>query len=115
MANHFRLTLEPRPPAASVIALLRRYTGRSIAELREAAAGRAPFINAEPHHNQYTEFIETVSRLLDELEAQGIAYRVELDGRPETPELLRNTFRRWHDIGRELEAYDNLRFDNEPD
>ena len=61
-------------------------------------------------------YTEPLSRAnVAELEAQGLAYRVELDGRPETPQLLRNTFQRWHDLGRELEAYDERRGGGEPD
>jgi len=58
-----------------------------------------PLLDETPHHNQYTEFVLRTARLLDDLESSGVPYRVEVDGIPESPQYLRNMFRRWHEIG----------------
>jgi len=99
MSDHFRLSLATTEVAAPLIALLRRHTGKPISELYQAIANRQPFLDETPLHNQYSEFIERVTELLDDLEAEGIRYLVEVDGVPESPEYLRNVFQQWHDIG----------------
>ena len=101
MPNHFRLSLETTEVTAPLIALLRRHTGKPISELSQAIKQQQPFLDESPHHNQYSEFIEQVTKLLDDLEAQGIRYLVEMNGSPESPQYLRNVFQLWHDIGEE--------------
>ena len=78
MAEHFRLTLETTDATIAVIALLRRHTGKPISDLRHAIANRKPFLDEVPHHNQYSEFITRLTPLLDDLEAEGISFRVEV-------------------------------------
>ncbi|MCA9113184.1 MAG: hypothetical protein KDA52_24745 [Planctomycetaceae bacterium] len=108
MAEHFRLFLETNKATAPVIALLRRHTGKPLSELRNAVSNRQPFIDETPHHNQYSEFITCVTALLDDLEAAGISYLVEVDGASESAQYLRNVFQRWHDIGIETEHMSDL-------
>jgi hypothetical protein len=107
VASHFRLSLETTEPAAPLIALLRRHTGKTISELCEAVAAGRPFLDEAPHHNRYSEFIARVTELLDELDARGIGWGVEVDGARESPQYLRNVFARWHEIGRQLREYDD--------
>ena len=108
MPHHFRLSLEMTDATASLIALLRRHTGKPISDLRQAIANRQPFLDERPHHNQYSEFIKRDIDLLDGLEAEGIRYLVEVDGSPESPQYLRNVFQRWHDIGLETRRMTDL-------
>ena len=108
MAGHFRLSLETIEATAPVIALLRRHTGKPISDLRQAVSNRQPFLDETPHHNQYSEFITRITALLDDLEAKGIPYLVEVDGASESPQYLRNVFQRWHDIGIETERMSDL-------
>ena len=98
MPSHFRLALAGAVATPSLIALLRQHTGKSISELRQAIATQRPFLDETPHHNQYSEFIARATRLLDELDAEGIKYVVEVDGSPESPQYIRNTFQRWNEI-----------------
>jgi|WetSurMetagenome_2_1015567.scaffolds.fasta_scaffold07334_7 hypothetical protein len=98
MTGHFRLFLDTTSPTAPLIALLRRHTGKALGELRHAIAGRQPFLDETPHHNRYSAFISQVTGLLNDLEAQGIPYLVEVNGLPEGPQYLRNVFRQWRDL-----------------
>ena len=82
-----------------MLAILRSHLGAPISDLRKAITNRQPFLDEKPHHNQYTEFVERVATLLDDLDTEGIRYLVEIDGSPESPEYLRNVFQEWHDIG----------------
>lgn len=108
MAERFRLSLETTGATARVIALLRRHTGKRISDLRQAVSNGQPFLDETPHHNQYSEFITRVTALLDDLEAEGISYLVEVDGASESPQYLRNVFQRWHDISIETEHMSDL-------
>jgi len=108
MADHVRLSLKTTAATAPSIALLRRHTTKPISELRQAVTKRQPFLSETPHHNHYTEFITRITALVDELEAQGIPYLVEVDGAQESPQYLRNIFQRWHDIGIETERMTDL-------
>ncbi|MGC3971403.1 MAG: hypothetical protein QM775_29910 [Pirellulales bacterium] len=108
MSDHFRLFLETTQATAPLIALLRRHTGKPVSDLRYAITNRQPFLDEEPHHNRYSEFIERVTELLNDLEAEGVRYLVEVDGLPETTQYLRNTFQRWHDIGVQTQQMTDL-------
>src|SRR5262245_52793127 len=106
MADHCRLRLETREPTAALIALLRRHTGKAMNELRQAVLAQQPFLDERPHHNEYSDFCTRVTDLLNDLEAQGIRYAVEVDGKKVSPQHLRNLFQQWHDIGVEVEWTD---------
>lgn len=97
MATRFRLTLESNEATLAVIALLRRHTAKSYSELRAAVVNRKPILDEAPHHNVYSEFITRVTNLVDDLEASGFYYRVEVDGVSESPQYLRNLFQGWQD------------------
>jgi hypothetical protein len=99
MPTHFRISLAPNEATAQVIAIVRRHTGMSISDIRLRILDGQPIIDDSPHHNEYSEFIGNLTHLLDELEANGKRYVVEMDGIRESPEYLRNTFQRWCDIG----------------
>ena len=94
MASHFRLFLETMEPTAPVIALLRRHTGKGMSELRQAITTHQPFLDETPHHNEYSEFCTRVAELLNEFEARGIRYIVEVDGVRESPRYLQSLFQR---------------------
>lgn len=98
MPSHFCITLQATSAPASLISLLRRHTGISIADVRQAISKRKPILDEMPHHNQYSAFITRVTELLDALDAQNIAYRVTVDGATESRDYLRNAFQSWHDI-----------------
>jgi hypothetical protein len=108
MADHFGLTLETTEAKAPLLALLRRHLNKPIADLRNAIMNRQPFLDETPHHNQYSEFVARVTRLLNDLDANGVRYGVEIDGAIESPQHLRNVFQRWHDIGLETERASDL-------
>jgi hypothetical protein len=108
MPYHLRLLLETMEATTPLIGLLRRHTGKPISELRTAITTRQPFLDEPPHHNQYSEFIARVTRLLDDLEGKGIRYLVEVDGSPESSLYLRNVFRQWHDIRAEVSRMTDL-------
>ena len=108
MAEHFRLSLTTVTPSAPLIALLRRHTGKPLSHLREAIVTRQPFLDETPHHNEYSDFIVRITKMLDDLEVAGIAFQVEVDGVPQSPQYLRNVFQQWHDIGVQTEYMDDL-------
>lgn len=112
MPSHFCIRLGAREPSALLIALLRRHTDKTIAQLRDAIIQQKPIIDEQPHHNGYSAFIEALTNLLNELEARGFEYLVELDGRSKSPEYLRNVFNRWHKIGKQLKEEDDLASDD---
>jgi len=99
MPTHFRISLESNEATAQVIAVVRRHTGMSISDVRSRILVGQPIIDESPHHNEYSEFIETLTHLLDELEANEKRYVVEIDEVRESPKYLRNTFQRWRDTG----------------
>jgi len=98
MASHFRLTLKTTKATAPIIALLRRHTGKSMSDLRNAITTQQPFLDATPDQNDYEEFATSVVALLDNLEAEDIQYLVEVDGSPESLQHLRNIFQQGHEI-----------------
>lgn len=109
MADHIRVFLETREPTAELIGLLRRHTGKGVNDLRQAIVTQQPILDEKPHHNEYTEFCTRTTELLDELEARGIRYAVELDGVGESPQDLRNEFQRWRNLGVQIEWADVLK------
>src|SRR5262245_43240279 len=109
MADHCRLRLETREPTAALIALLRRHTGKAMNELGQAILAQHPFLDETPHHNEYSDFCTRVTDLLNDLEARGFRYAVEVDGKKVSPQDLRNLFQQWHDIGVEIEWTDVLK------
>jgi hypothetical protein len=108
MPYHFRLYLATTEATASLIPLLRRHTGRPISDLRNAITNQKPFLDEKPLHNQYSEFIDRVVSMLDDLESEGVRYLVEVDGSPECPQYLRNLFQRWHDIGEQTQRITDI-------
>lgn len=108
MPGHFRLFLKTTEPTAPLIALLRRHIGKPTSDLRQAITNRQPFLDDRPHHNQYDQFIERVTELLDELEAGGVSYQVEIDGSLKTPQYLRNVFKQRHEIGEQTKRMTDL-------
>jgi hypothetical protein len=109
MADHFRLRLETREPTAALIALLRRHTGKATNEVRQAILAQQPFLDERPHHNEYSDFCTRVTDLLNDLEARGIRYAVEVDGKRVSPQHLLNLFQQWRDIGVEIDWTDVLK------
>lgn len=108
MPQRIELCLVATDANVAVIQLLRRHTDKTISELRTAVQGRRPIIDESPHHNQYDAFIDRVVPLLDELDANAIAYCVRIDGQDEESTYLRNTFQRWSDITAEDEYMSDL-------
>lgn len=108
MADHFRLYLETTEATAPLIAILRRHTGKSMSDLRQAITTRQPILDERPHQNQYSMFIETFTKLLNDLESDGIPYRIEVDGSPESHQYVRNVFQRWNEIGQHNRWMDDL-------
>ncbi len=98
MPRHFRLTLKSNKATAPLMALLRHNLGKGTSALAQAITSQQPILDETPHHNRYSEFIATVTKLLDDLEAEGVPYLVEVDGAPVSPQYLRNVFHQWHDI-----------------
>lgn len=90
MASHVRLFLETREPTAPLIALLRRYTGKGMNDLRQAIMARQPFLDMAPHERQHSDVCKRIAEMLDELEARGVRYAAEVDGVRRDPQHLRN-------------------------
>jgi hypothetical protein len=90
MPRHLRLTLDTGDATATLISMVRRFTGKPISEIRQAILGRGPIWEASPHHNEYSEVVPRFLAFLDDLEAAGATYVLEIDGRPEPTQYLRN-------------------------
>lgn len=108
MADQFRLTLETTEAPASLIALLRRHDLGAIAPLRQSIAARLPILDRDVHHNQYAEFLKAFVRLLDDLDAAGSKYLIEIDGEVESREYVDNLVERWPAIREETLAMTDL-------
>jgi hypothetical protein len=102
VAQRFRLFIETTKPEPALIAVLRRHTDFPISQLREAVTTGSAFVDELP--GRTTEFRTLVTALLNDLEALGVAWRVEIDGRPESQQFLRNTFEMWEQIEQETRA-----------
>jgi hypothetical protein len=92
MVDHFRMFLETREPTAKLIGLLRRHTGKGLNDIRQAIMAGQPILDEKPHHNDYAKFCTRTAALVNDLEANGIRYTVELDGYLEGPQYLQNLF-----------------------
>jgi hypothetical protein len=78
-------------------------------ELRQAILAQQPFLDEKRHHNEYSDFCTRVTDLLNDLEARGFRYTVEVDGKKVSPQHLRNLFQLWRDIGVDIEWMDVLK------
>jgi hypothetical protein len=95
LSDAFRLTLDTTAASASLIALLSRHDLGPIAPLRQAITARLPIVDREPHHNQYAEFLAKFMSLLDDLDADGTKYLIEIDGETESREYVENLVESW--------------------
>jgi hypothetical protein len=94
-----RLFVETTKPEPALIAVLRRHTDLPISRLREAVTTGSAFVDELP--GRTAEFRALVTALLNDLEALGVAWHVEINGRPESQQFLRNTSEMWEQIDQE--------------
>jgi hypothetical protein len=108
MSRHVRLTLETIQTSKPLIKLIQRHIGKSKSELRQAVASQHPLLDERPLDHLFSDFIASTTKLIDDLDAAGIAYRVEIDGVPKSPQCLRDVFTTWHDLSEEFLLHEDL-------
>lgn len=85
-----RIVAQGQPPSAPHLIALQRITGASLATLCDRFRSGEPLVECELFLNDFAEVAETLRALVRHLEQARIAFRIEEDGYPVTPETLAN-------------------------